>query len=102
MRSQFEIERMIEGRLKAYLNRDKTGLRREILRFVLRIRQVTIPDIMEGLKNQFSVSFHTIASMVGIIASRIGILRVSRSVGGITTYELKEKYSSMVGRLVGA
>jgi len=101
MRSQFEIERMIEGRLRAYLNRDKTGLRREILRFVLRIRQVTITDIMEGLKNQFSVSFHTLASMVGIIASRIGILRVNRSVGGITTYELKEKYSSMVIRLVG-
>lgn len=102
MRSQFEIERMIEGRLKAYLNRDKTGLRREVLRLFLRIRQVTITDIMEGLKNQFSVSFHAIASMVGIIASRIGILRVSRSVGGITTYELKEKYSSMVVRLVGA
>ncbi len=102
MRSQFEIERMIEGRLMAYLNRDKTGLRREILRLFLRIRQVTITDVMERLKSQFSVSFHTIASMVGIIASRIGILRVSRSAGGITTYELKEKYSSMVVRLVGA
>ena len=86
----------------AYLNRDKTGLRREILRLFLRIRQVTITDVMERLKSQFSVSFHTIASMVGIIASRIGILRVSRSAGGITTYELKEKYSPMVGRLVGA
>ena len=40
--------------------------------------------------------------MVGIIASRIGILRVSRSAVGVTTYELKEKYASMVVRLVGA
>lgn len=102
MRSQFEIEGMIEGRLKSYLNRDKTGLRREILRLFLRIRQVKITDIMERLKSQYSVSFHTIASMVGIIASRIGILKVSRGAGGITTYELKEKYSSMVVRLVGA
>ncbi len=101
MRSQFEIEQMIEGRLRSYLSRDKTGIRREVLRLLLRIRQTTIADILAGLKEQFPVSFHTIASMVGIIASRIGILRVSRSAGGVTTYELKEKYTSMVVRLVG-
>ena len=102
MRSQFDIEQMIEGRLRSYLSRDKTGIRREVLRLLLRIRQTTIADILAELKEQFSVSFHTIASMVGIIASRIGILRVSRSAGGVTTYELKEKYASMVVRLVGA
>jgi|SRR5208282_1965853 len=101
MRSQFEIEQMIEGRLRSYLSRDKTGIRREVLRLLLRIRQTTIADILAGLKEQFPVSFHTIASMVGIIASRIGILRVSRGAGGVTTYELKEKYASMVVRLVG-
>jgi len=102
MRSQFEIERMIEGRLKSYLNRDKTGIRREVLRLLLRISPTTVSDILAELTKQFSVSFHTIASMIGIIASRIGILRVSRNTGGITTYELKEKYAGMVGRIVGA
>lgn len=102
MGSQFEIERMIEGRLRSYLHRDKTGIRREVLRLLLRIRQTTIADILAGLKEQFTVSFHTIASMVGIIASRIGILKVSRNSGGITTYELREKYTAMVVRLVGA
>ena len=102
MRSQSEIEKMIEGRLRSYLSRDKTGIRREVLRLLLRIRQTTIAEILAGLKEQFPVSFHTIASMVGIIASRIGILKVSRNAGGVTTYELKEKYSSMVVRLVGA
>ncbi|ABS56311.1 conserved hypothetical protein [Methanoregula boonei 6A8] len=102
MRSQFEIERIIEGRLKSYLHRDKTGIRREVLRLFLRFRQTTIADILEDLKGQFSVSFHTIASMVGIIASRIGILKVSRNSGGVTTYELREKYAAMVVRLAGA
>ena len=102
MRSQFEIEKMIEVRLKAYLNRDKTGLRREVLRHILRCRQTTVGEILAELKKQFSVSFHTIASMIGIIASRIGILRVSRNAGGLTTYELKEKYTGMVDRLVSA
>ena len=100
MRSQFEIERMIEGRLRSYLSRDKTGIRREVLRLLLRIRQTTIADILAELKGQFSVSFHTIASMVGIIASRIGILKVNRNIGGVSTYELKEKYAAMVVRLV--
>jgi len=102
MRSQFEIERMIEGRLSSYLSRDKTGIRREVLRILLRIRQTTIADILADLRKRFAVSFHKIASMVGIIASRIGILKVSRNAGGITTYELREKYTSMVERLVGA
>ncbi|MGB8891706.1 MAG: DUF2551 domain-containing protein [Methanoregula sp.] len=101
MRSQFEIERVIEGRLKSYLSRDKTGIRREVLRILLKIRQTTIADILAGLREQFKVSFHTIASMVGIIASRIGILKVSRNPGGVTTYELREKYACMVVRLVG-
>ena len=102
MRSQFEIERMIEGRLMSYLSRDKTGIRREVLRILLRIRQTTIADILADLRERFTVSFHTIASMVGIIASRIGILKVSRNAGGITSYELREKYTPMVERLVGA
>ena len=102
MGSQFEMERMIEGRLLSYLHRDKTGIRREVLRILLRIRQTTIADILADLKEQFTVSFHTIASMVGIIASRIGILKVSRNTGGVTTYELREKYTAMVVRLVGA
>jgi len=102
MRSQFEIERMIEGRLRSYLSRDKTGIRREVLRILLRIRQTTIAEILADLKGRFAVSFHKIASMVGIIASRIGILKVSRNTGGITTYELREKYEAMVVRLVGA
>jgi len=102
MGSQFEIEQMIEGRLRSYLSRDKTGIRREVLRLLLRIKQMTIADILAELKEQFSVSFHTRASMVGIIASRIGILKVNRNVGGVSTYELKEKYASMVVRLVSA
>ena len=93
---------MIEGRLKSYLSRDKTGIRREVLRILLKIRQTTIADILAGLREQFKVSFHTIASMVGIIASRIGILKVSKNPGGVTTYELREKYACMVVRLVGA
>jgi hypothetical protein len=40
--------------------------------------------------------------MVGIIASRIGILRATRGTDGTNTYEIKEKYVDTVVRIVGA
>jgi hypothetical protein len=101
MRSPYEIKNVIEGRLKSYLSRDKTGIRREVLRLLLRVRSVTIAEILEELKARFPVSYHAVASMVGIIASRIGILRASRNADGVNTYELKEKYADLVGRMVG-
>jgi hypothetical protein len=42
------------------------------------------------------VTYHAIASLVGIIASRIGILRASRNTDGVNSYELKEKYVDIV------
>jgi len=39
--------------------------------------------------------------MVGIIASRIGILRVTKSPDGVSSYELKDKYIDVVVRIVG-
>jgi len=40
--------------------------------------------------------------MVGIIASRIGILRATRNSDGVNNYELKDKYFDIVVRIVGA
>jgi hypothetical protein len=102
MRSPSEIKRVIEGRLKAYLSRDRTGIRREVLRLFLKIKSITIADLVAELQKQFSVTFHAIASMVGIITSRIGILRASRNIEGMNAYELKEKYVDLVVRIVGS
>jgi hypothetical protein len=101
MRSPQEIKRVIEVRLRSYLSRDKTGIRHEVLRLFLKIKSITIAEIVAEMQKQFSVTFHAIASMVGIIASRIGILRATRNADGMNTYELKEKYVDVVVRIVG-
>jgi hypothetical protein len=101
MRSPSEIKKVIEGRLKSYLSRDRTGIRREVLRLFVRIKSITVAEIVAELQKQFTVTFHAIASMVGIIASRIGILRSARNAEGVNTYELKEKYVDIVIRIVG-
>jgi hypothetical protein len=63
---------------------------------------MTIADLVAELQTQFAVTFHAIASMVGIIASRIGILRAIKNSNGVNNYELKEKYYDIVVRIVGA
>jgi len=101
MRSPSEIKRVIEGRLRSYLSRDRTGIRREVLRLFVRIKPISVAEIVAELQKQFTVTFHAIASMVGIIASRIGILHSTRNADGVNAYELKEKYVDIVIRIVG-
>jgi len=101
MRSPSEIKRVIEGRLRSYLSRDRTGIRREVLRLFVKTKAITIAELVAVLQKQFTVTFHAIASMVGIIASRIGILRATRNADGVNSYELKEKYVDIVTGIVG-
>jgi hypothetical protein len=102
MRSPSEIKRVIEGRLRSYLSRDRTGIRREVLILFVKTQSITIAEIVAELQKRFTVTFHAIASMVGIIASRIGILRATRNTDGVNSYELKEKYVDTVISIVGA
>ena len=101
MRSPSEIKRVIEGRLRSYLSRDRTGIRREVLILFVKTRSITIAEIVAELQKRFTVTFHAIASMVGIIASRIGILRATRNPDGVNSYELKEKYVDIVTGIIG-
>ena len=100
MRSPQEITRVIEARLRSYLSRDRTGLRRRLLRLFLDFKSMTIAEMVAILKKEFAVTYHAVASMVGIIASRIGILRMARNENSVSTYELKEKYVDIVVRIV--
>lgn len=103
MRSPSELKSEIESRLEGYLSRDCNGIRYELLSLFVKIRSLTIPQIHERLQEQFSISYHSIASMVGIIAARIGILHVRRNaVGTNTVYELKDQYVDVVTNVLGA
>ena len=101
MRSPHEIKEVIETRLKNYLSRDRTGVRRALLQIFLRLKCLTIAEIFEILARKFSISYHSVAAMVGIIASKIGILQVTKKREGFfSVYSLKELYAGMVARIV--
>jgi (p)ppGpp synthase/HD superfamily hydrolase len=102
MKTPGDFKKEIESRLKQYLSRDKTGIRHELVKLFLKTRSLTVAEIYERLRKRFSITYHSVASMVGIIASRIGILHVKRNTdNSIANYELKEQYSDIVMRLVG-
>ena len=101
MRSPYELKNEIEARLKGYLSRDRDGIRHELLKLFVKVKSLTIPQIYGRLQEQFSISYHSVASMVGIIASRIGILHVRRNTDGTNTiYELKDQYVDVVANIL--
>lgn len=101
MRSPHEIKGIIETRLKNYLSRDRTGVRRALLQLFIRVKCLTISEIFAILVRKFSISYHSIAAMVGLIASKIGILHITKSrEGSCSVYSLKVQYAKMVERIV--
>jgi len=96
-----ELMGEIETRLKTYLSRDKSGIRATLLRLLVKMKSFTVSTIHEKLSEKFSVTAHAVASMIGTIASKFGILSVKREKDGdLGTYELKPQYCDLVENLL--
>ncbi|MCZ0859750.1 MAG: DUF2551 domain-containing protein [Methanocorpusculum sp.] len=101
MLSPSDLRKEIENRLRKYLARDKSGIRKELLSLFVRAKSLTVAQIHEKLAEKFSVSYHSIASMVGTIASKLGILSTRRSPDGtIGVYEVKEQYVDVIKQAI--
>ncbi len=103
MRSAADLKHEIERRLKGYLKRDTSGIRHELLSIFIKTKSVTIPEVFEELKAKFTITLQSVASMIGTVASRIGILSVQkRNANSASIYVLKDKYTDMVRTLIQA
>ncbi len=101
MRSVADLKNEIEKRLKSYLSRDKNGIRRTLLKIFVQVKTITIAGLHEKLKENFDVSYKSVASMVGIIASKIGILHVIKEKDNDQIqYMLKEQYADLVNQAI--
>lgn len=97
MLSPSDVRKEIETRLRKYLSRDKSGIRKELLNMFVKLKSLTVAQIHEKLSEKFEVSYHSLASMVGTIASKLGILSTRRSPDGTTgIYEVKEQYVDVI------
>ncbi|MDD4299395.1 MAG: DUF2551 domain-containing protein [Methanomicrobium sp.] len=103
MRSAADLKNEIEKRLRNYLSRDKNGLRRTLLNIFVKAKSMTIAETHAKLKEKFDISYQSVASMVGTIASKIGILHIIKSKDNDQNlYRLKDQYADMVARIVTA
>lgn len=91
------IKCKIKRRLKAFIELDVDGLRSHILSVFLQVKKTTVDEIHQKINSKFEISRSAVASMVGYIYSKLGILRsFKESYKKPTVYSLKEEYVDLL------
>jgi VanZ family protein len=86
----------ILGRMVRFLNLDPDGLRRIVLESIVEAREFTVASIHEIVSKRYNVSRKVVASMIGYICSRLGILHVNKkSYRAPRTYILRDEYADI-------
>lgn len=83
----------IKLRVEEYLKLDIDGIRKFILDILLRLKKVTVDQLHIELNEKFKVSYSAVASSLGYIHSKLGILHAYKeSYKTPIVYSLKEDY----------
>lgn len=86
-------QQKIEQRLRQYLERDREGVRKSLLRIFLKGGKYTTDDIFNMLSSS-KLNIRGISAMVGLMSSRLGILKTE--LGSKNKYFLKQDYADLV------
>jgi len=90
-----EREKEIKLRLRRYLERDKKGIRKELLKLLLDNKKYTTDEIYQKLKDKdLDLKARGVSAMVGLMSARLGILKME--LGEKNKYYLKEEYADLV------
>jgi len=91
------IRQKIKKRIEKYLELDVNGIRNNILEIFIKLKKTTIDKIHSIISKKYDVSHNVIASMVGYIHSKLGILRAHKeSYKTPIEYSMKEEYLDIV------
>jgi predicted transcriptional regulator len=91
------IKSKIKRRLQTFIELDVNGLRTHILFVFLQVQKTTIDEIHQKIRSKFDISRSAVASMVGYIYSKLGILRSHKeSYKTPIVYSLKEEYADLL------
>ena len=87
----------IKRRLEVYLELDIDGIRKFIIDILLRLKKLTVDQLFKELNKKFKISFSAVASTLGYIHSKLGILHAYKeSYKTPIVYSLKEEYVDIV------
>ena len=91
------IRSKIKRRLQKFIELDVDGLRSCILSTFLQMKKITVDELHEKITNKYDISRSAVASMVGYIYSRLGVLRsYKESYKTPIVYSLKEEYEDLI------
>jgi predicted transcriptional regulator len=91
------IKSKIKRRLQTFIELDVDGLRSHILSVFLQVQKTTIDELHQKITSKFEISRSAVASMVGYIYSKLGILRsYKESYKTPIVYSLKEEYADLL------
>jgi len=86
----------VKARITKYLKRDETGIRRSVLKLFLSTKPFTTQNVYDHLKKEgFDVNYRGVSAMVGLMNTRLGILRVDVK-GDHNLYSLKDEHKNSV------
>lgn len=90
----------VENRLKTYLERDGSGVRRAVLELFLQKHIFTTEEVYLRLKESgYTVSYRGVSAMVGLMNTRLGIFRIDVTKNR-NVYSLKDSYEGVVRSLL--
>ena len=91
------IRSKIKGRVQKFLELDGNGLRSHILFTFLKDKELTVDQLHNTISKKYELSRSAVASMVGYIHSKLGILRAYKeSYKTPIVYSLKEEYADLL------
>ncbi len=92
-------EKEIENRLRKYLDRDRNGVREELLKLMLTGKKFTTEEIYRELRDRgIEIKTRGVSAMVGLMSARLGIIKME--LGNKNRYFLKPEYSELVIRVL--
>ncbi len=87
----------IKRRLETYLELDIDGIRKFIIDLLLKLKKLTVDQLYNEINRKFNVSYSAVASMLGYIHSKLGILHAYKeSYKTPIVYSIKEEYIDII------
>jgi len=91
------LKRRIKERLEKYLELDTAGIRNTLLNIFLEIKEATVDAIHKILSRKYDVSHNMVASMIGYVHPKLGILKANKeSYKTPIVYTLKDDNEKLV------
>lgn len=91
------LKQSILSRLEQFVAADTTGYRKKFLGLFIKVKEFTVDQIHDLLSQEYEVTRNEVASMIGYIQSKVGILKSRKaSYKTPTVYTVKDEYISFI------